>query len=375
MTPGGVLKGQAAMSEHAAGVELLREQAQVLACTGVRSWGAKVPTSECTSKARELKCSTRRVSATTPGDRQYCSPWSVYVLFHCFLKLCFSAGVRKGQGDGTGGFCPFAHAPDQWWCCAVVPRKHGTEPKMQLSWCPVALARTAIACRWTPKVHSTENSWNFPFLNKMIYSSLSYGKETMGKGDEVCQEQCIPFISVFSLTHEKCRIITERSKQVLHNLEIKSKYFWQNIFSHQKEQKHCFTENRNESMAVILDRLPRLKEQEICQEMPVSNSRGQEPLLSLSQWFEGNIWAQSKYHEMFWHDEDWKHRLLYKGKINYSWRRSCLRPKRHFPWSPSNLETAPAPIWIFLFPLRCECTAHMFAVSHLVAQKWVGEIV
>lgn len=68
------MKGQAAMSEHAAGVELLREQAQVLACTGVRSWGAKVPTSECTSKARELKCSTRKVSATTPGDWQYCSP-------------------------------------------------------------------------------------------------------------------------------------------------------------------------------------------------------------------------------------------------------------------------------------------------------------
>lgn len=34
-----------------------------------------------------------------------------------------------------------------------------------------------------------------------------------------------------------------------------------------------------------------------------------------------------------------------------------------------------APIWIFLFPLRHECTTHMFAVSHLVAQKWVGEIV
>lgn len=29
---------------------------------------------------------------------------------------------------------------------AVLPRKHGAEPKMQLSWYPVALARTAIAC-------------------------------------------------------------------------------------------------------------------------------------------------------------------------------------------------------------------------------------
>lgn len=27
----------------------------------------------------------------------------------------------------------------------MIPRKHGVEPKMQLNWCPVALARTVIA--------------------------------------------------------------------------------------------------------------------------------------------------------------------------------------------------------------------------------------
>lgn len=106
----------------------------------------------------------------------------------------------------------FPHTPKQWWWCReVVPRKHRTEPKIQLNWCPVALASTVTACHRTPSAHSTENSRNFPFLNKMIYSSLSYGKETMGKEDQVCQEHCIPFISVFSLTCKKCIIITERN--------------------------------------------------------------------------------------------------------------------------------------------------------------------
>lgn len=154
----------------------------------------------------------------------------------------------------------------------------------------------------------------FPFLNKMMYSSLSYRKETMGKEDEVCQEQCIPFISVFSLTREKCIIITERSK--CFTIWKYSQNISDKIFFHQKEPKHCCTENRNESMAVILDRLLRLKEQEKCQEMPVSGSRGWRFLWASPCVLRGVSVLISKCHELFWHNAGWKHRFLNNGKIN-----------------------------------------------------------
>lgn len=209
------------MSEHAAGVKLLREQAQVLACTGVSSWRTTVPTSACMSKARELKRSTKRISATVPHTKEVCSS-SVCIgntlpKVLCAVSLLFqkSASVQVQKRDRVlqqENSAPFPRTPNQWWWyCEVLPRKHRTEPKIQLNWCPVALARIVIACRRTPSIHGTENSRNFPFLNKMIYSSLSYRKETMGKEDQVCQEQCIPFISVFSLTRKKCIIITERN--------------------------------------------------------------------------------------------------------------------------------------------------------------------
>lgn len=134
------------------------------------------------------------------------------VLFHCFFKNQLRCRCKKGIGCYNRRTLPPSLVLLQWWwCCEVLPRKHRTEPKIQLNWCPVALARIVIACRRTPSIHCTENSRNFPFLNKMIYSSLSYRKETMGKEDQVCQEQCIPFISVFSLTRKKCIIITERN--------------------------------------------------------------------------------------------------------------------------------------------------------------------
>lgn len=135
------------------------------------------------------------------------------VPFHCFFKSQLQCKVQeRDPGLQQEGSTRFPHTPHGWWWCwEAVPRKHRTEPKIQLNWCPVALARTVIACHRTPSVHSTENSTNFPFLNKMIYSSLSYGKETMGKEDQICQEQYVPFISVFSLTCKKCVIITERN--------------------------------------------------------------------------------------------------------------------------------------------------------------------
>lgn len=135
------------------------------------------------------------------------------VPFHCFSNSQLQCRCKKRdrllqQED----FAPVFHTPNQWWCCCkVVPRKHGTEPKLQLNWCPIALARAVSACHRTPSFHSTENSRNFPFFNEMIYFFLGYGKETLGKEDEVCQEQCIPFISVFSLTHRRCLPITERN--------------------------------------------------------------------------------------------------------------------------------------------------------------------
>lgn len=73
MTPRGVLKGRAVTSEHAAGVPRLGEEAQALVSTGVRGWRTALPTSACTSKAGEPKCSTKRISATTPRRKEVSS--------------------------------------------------------------------------------------------------------------------------------------------------------------------------------------------------------------------------------------------------------------------------------------------------------------
>ena len=126
-------------------------------------------------------------------------------------------------------------------------------------------------------------------------------------------------------------------------------------------------------MAVILDRLLGLKEQEKCQEMPVSGSRGWQFLLASPCVLKGVSALISKCHELFWHDAGWKHRFLNKGKINYSWRRNSVRPKRHFPWSSSNLETALLPQSGFSYSL-CSVNALLTCLLCLIwlhKNEWV----
>lgn len=181
---------------------------------------ATVPTPACRSRARSSSAA-QIPSLQHPHGKEGCASWlwagsalpQVVSVVSLLCQMSAQCRCKKpGWGVATGGFCPFPRAPHPWCCCCeMVPRKRRTEPKVQLSWCPVALASTVTACHRTPSIQSSENSRSFPFLHKMIYSSLSYGKETMRKGDQVCQEQRIPFISVFSLTRKKCIIITEGS--------------------------------------------------------------------------------------------------------------------------------------------------------------------
>jgi len=107
MTPGGVLKGQAVMSEHAAGVELLREKAQVLACTGVSSWRAKVPASTCMSKARELRGREHKQDfCSHSGMKEVCSnalPEFLFIyLFIGAVPLLFRSLLQCSCKKGTG---------------------------------------------------------------------------------------------------------------------------------------------------------------------------------------------------------------------------------------------------------------------------------
>lgn len=202
---------------------------QVLSCSQQqhKRWHAQVSgagahgaSSSVQEQSQQLQGSPGWIPAAPPAWRRAAIPlWELAM--HPSSRECRSSAPsecaqcrcrKPGWGVASGGLCPFPGAPHPWWwCCEMVPRKRRTEPKAQLSWCPVALASTVAACHGTPSIHSTENSRSFPFLHKMIYSSLSYGKETMREGDQVCQEQRIPFISVFSLTCKKCIIITERS--------------------------------------------------------------------------------------------------------------------------------------------------------------------
>lgn len=88
------MKGQAVMSEHAAGVELLREKAQVLACTGVSSWRAKVPASTCMSKARELRGREHKQDfCSHSGMKEVCSNALPEFLFILLLLLLFFGAV------------------------------------------------------------------------------------------------------------------------------------------------------------------------------------------------------------------------------------------------------------------------------------------
>lgn len=135
--------------------------------------------------------------------------------------------------------------------------------------------------------------------------------------------QCSP------LTRKKCVIITERNRQALHSLEIKSKYFWRNNFPPERtnplfgwKQKWINGSSFGQIIQVKAER-----------KMPgdsVTNSRGQEIFWSSLHNLNRVSGFLSGCHEEFWHAETWTHRLLNRGKINYSWRRNCIRPKRHF---------------------------------------------
>lgn len=104
MTPREVLKGRVEMSEHAAGVKLLRAQAQVSACAGVRSWRAPVPTSACTSKAGELRRSTKSISATAPVRRSFAVPQCASVMrslkFCVLFRYLFKSQVQRRCNKG-----------------------------------------------------------------------------------------------------------------------------------------------------------------------------------------------------------------------------------------------------------------------------------
>lgn len=147
--PRGVWRGWVVMSELAAGAELLPEQHKCWHAQ-VAELEPTVPAPACRSRARSCRAAQAGFSLT-PHIQEGCASSltagnAPHQLVSVVSVLCQEPAQcrckKPGWGVATGGFCPFPRAPHPWWwCCEMVPRKHRAEPKVQLSWCPVALAQ------------------------------------------------------------------------------------------------------------------------------------------------------------------------------------------------------------------------------------------